>query len=109
MVVLLCAFVVGSILVTISTGAQAQPVAATPNKGPVALSGTVSYASSYTVTGPCSGCRTSEDLSVTMAVAGAATEGEAANPGPNWDNPDVEGCAQAASPRQQMFLGVTNS
>ncbi len=102
-VVLLCAVVGGSTLVTISTGAQAQPVAATPNKGPVALSGTVSYTSSYTVTGPCSGCRTSEDLSVTMAVAGAATEGEAANPGANWDNPDVEGCAQAASRASKCF------
>ncbi len=102
-VVLLCAFVVGSILVTISTGAQAQPVAASPNEGPVALSGTVSYASSYTVPGPCPGCRTSEDLSVTMAVAGAAMEGEAANPGPDWDNPDVEGCAQAASRASKCF------
>ena len=43
---------------------------------------------------------------MTMAVAGAAMEGEAANPGPNWDNPDVDRLRPGRRPCQQVFLGV---
>jgi hypothetical protein len=106
-VVPLCAVVISSVLASISTtnsaSAQAPPVAPSPNVAPVNVSGTISYAFSYAVTGPCSGCHTSEDLSVTIAVAGAAVEGGATNPGPNLDNPDVDSCAQGAGRADKCF------
>ena len=50
--------------------ASAETAATTTGRGPVSLSGTISYGFSYSATGNCAGCHTSESLSVSMAVSG---------------------------------------
>lgn len=92
----------------ISASAMANPATAetattTAASGPVTLSGTISYAFSYSATGPCAGCHTSESLSVTMAVSGQAVIGGHAGPDGNWDNPDVYRCVLAASSGNKCF------
>ena len=83
--------------------ARAETAAATSGSGPVTLSGTISYAFSYSATGTCAGCHTSESLSVTMGVSGQAVNGGHSSPDANWDNPDVYRCVLAASSGNKCF------
>ena len=69
--------------------ASAETATTTNGRGPVTLSGTISYAFSYSATGNCAGCHTSESLSVSMAVSGQAVNGSQSSPDANSDNPDV--------------------
>ena len=79
---LLGACVVAATLAAVPSPARAEAATNPLDNAPLVLSGTISYAFSYSVTGPCTGCHTSESLSVSMAVAGRALSGDAGDPGP---------------------------
>jgi hypothetical protein len=83
--------------------ASAETAATTSGRGPVSLSGTISYAFSYSATGNCAGCHTSESLSVSMAVSGQAVSDGHNSPDANSDNPDVYRCVLAANSGSKCF------
>jgi hypothetical protein len=120
---LLFVFVVGTGLAAVANPATASPGATSASNrsasnrsasngsasngpasnGPAALSGTISYAFSYSVARNCPGCHTSESLKVTMTVAGSAVSAGAESPSSYWDNPDVYRCALAAAAGGNCF------
>ncbi|HTT92968.1 MAG TPA: hypothetical protein VMF65_25665 [Acidimicrobiales bacterium] len=108
LVAVLCLMVVAATLAAVAGPAAAAtgaPTIGPPTIGspPASLSGTISYAFSYSVPGPCPGCRTSESLSVRMAVVGNAVRAAAGSPGSYWDNPDAYRCALATAAGSNCF------
>jgi hypothetical protein len=100
---LLCLFVLAATLAAIANPVEAATISTPITNGPASLSGTISYAFSYSVPGTCPGCRTSESLSVTMAVIGKAISTGAGSPSSYGDNPDAYRCSLAEAARSNCF------
>jgi len=103
---MVCTTVVATTLAAVMSPAAAGTAMAPPgptSNVPAILSGTISYGFADTVVGGCAGCRTSESMSVDMAVAGDAVSGATENPGLYADNPDVYRCALAARTGSKCF------
>ncbi len=111
LVALLCVTVVtptpaaiaGPVAAVATTTTTTTTIGSVTRAAPVTLSGSISYGFAYSVAGNCPGCRTSESLSVIMAVAGGAISGRATSPGPDWDNPDVYHCVLASRTGSKCF------